>query len=104
MRADPYAYAAVALSLFLLLSKVVYEQYLLWPLPFLVVLAVRDRARDALALLIVLSVCGLLSNRWIHPFGYNPYPALWLNILIAAAAATFALGRAVGYQQARSAS
>ena len=96
VRADPYAYGAVALTLFLLLSKVVYEQYLLWPLPFLAVLAVRDRARDALGLLVVLSVCGLLSNGWIHPFGYDPYPPLWLNGLIAIAAALFALGRGIG--------
>ena len=98
VRDDPYVYAAVAFTLFLVLSKVVYEQYLLWPLPFLIVLAVRDRARDALALLVVLSVTGLLANGWIHPFGYNPYPALWLNGLIAGAAALFVLGRVVSRQ------
>lgn len=90
---DSYAYTAVAYTLFLLLSKVVYEQYLLWPLPFLIILAVRDRARDALLLLSVLSVTGVLANEWIHPFGYKPYPALWLNGLIAIAAALFVLSR-----------
>jgi hypothetical protein len=87
--ADPYAYAAVALTLFLLLSKVVYEQYFLWPLPFLAILVVRDRSRMAALLLMVLSVTGLLANDWIHPFGYRPAPALWLNALIAVAAASF---------------
>jgi len=91
--ADPYVYAAVTFTLFLLLSKVVYEQYLLWPLPFLAVLAARDRARDALGLLVTLSVIGLSANKWIHPFGYNPYPAPWLNAAIAVAAALFVLGR-----------
>ena len=93
--ADPYVYAAVVFTLFLLLSKVVYEQYLLWPLPFLAVLAARDRARDALWLLITLSVIGLSANQWIHPFGYDPYPAPWLNAAIAVAAALFVLGRVV---------
>jgi hypothetical protein len=41
--ADAYACAAVAVTLFLLLSTVVYEQYLLWPLPFLAILVVRGR-------------------------------------------------------------
>jgi len=99
VRDDPYVYAAVAFTLFLLFSKVVYEQYLLWPLPFLIVLAVRDRARDAFALLVALSVTGLLANGWIHPFGYDPYPALWLNGLIAAAAALFLLKRTAGRQR-----
>jgi hypothetical protein len=87
--ADPYAYTAVAFTLFLLLSKVVYEQYFLWPLPFLAILVVRDRSRMAALLLMVLSVTGLLANDWIHPFGYRPAPALWLNALIAIAAASF---------------
>jgi len=100
-RPEPYAYAAVAFTLFLLLSKVVYEQYLLWPLPFLAVLIVRDRARDALGLLLALSTCGLLANRWIHPFGYNPYPALWLNGVIAVAVALFVSKRAIGYRYRR---
>ncbi len=91
--ADPYVYAAVVFTLFLLLSKVVYEQYLLWPLPFLAVLAVRDRARDAVGLLVTLSVIGPSANQWIHPFGYNPYPAPWLNAVIAVAAALFVVGR-----------
>ena len=90
---DPYAYAAVAYVLFLLFSKVVYEQYFLWPLPFLAVLVLRDRDRAAALLLAVLSVTGLLANTWIHPFGYRPGPALWLNALIAAAAASFVLSR-----------
>ena len=89
---DPYAYAAVAFTLFLLLSKVVYEQYFLWPLPFLIVLVMRDRARVAALLLAVLSVTGLLANGWIHPFGYQPGPALWLSALIALVAAAFVLG------------
>ncbi len=96
--ADPYVYAAVVFTLFLLLSKVVYEQYLLWPLPFLAVLAVRDRARDALGLLVTLSVIGPSANKWIHPFGYNPYPAPWLNAVIAVAAALFVVGRIVAYR------
>jgi len=88
---DPYTYAAVAYALFLLLSKVVYEQYFLWPLPFLIVLTVRDRARVAALLLAVLSVAGPLANGWIHPSGYRPGPALWLSALIASVLVAFAL-------------
>jgi hypothetical protein len=94
--AEAYAYAAMALTLFLLLSKVVYEQYFLWPLPFLAILVVRDHSRMAALLLVVLSVSGLLANDWIHPLGYRPAPALWLNVLIAVAAASFVAARLRG--------
>jgi hypothetical protein len=50
----------------------------------------------AALLLVVLSVSGLLANDWIHPLGYRPAPALWLNVLIAVAAASFVAARLRG--------
>ena len=80
---DPYAYGALVLVLFLLFNKVVLEQYFLWPLPFLIVLVVRDRNRAAAFLAIVLSIVGISANQWLHPFGYLPSPPLWMNVALA---------------------
>jgi uncharacterized membrane protein len=64
--------AAVATLLFLVFSKVVIEQYLTWPLPFLIVLAVDRRSRIAATLIAALTAVGMLVNPYIHPFGTEP--------------------------------
>ncbi len=64
--------AAAILVLFLLLSKQVIEQYLLWPLPFLVVLAVGRGSRAAWWLVGEMTVAGMLVNAHFHPFGVQP--------------------------------
>ncbi|HZS13813.1 MAG TPA: glycosyltransferase 87 family protein [Candidatus Dormibacteraeota bacterium] len=63
---------AVLTLLFIVLSKVVIEQYLTWPLAFLALLAVNARSRVAAALLVVVSAVGILVNPYIHPFGREP--------------------------------
>ena len=73
--------AAVSL-LFIVLSKVVIEQYLIWPLPFLILLAVNGRSRAAALLTVLLSAVGFVVNPYIHPFGTQPGV---IDILLAAA-------------------
>ncbi len=71
--ADPHRrrvrYSAVVFALFIVCSKVVLEQYLIWPLPFLAVLiGVGPRPRAA-ALAGLLSLVGMLDNESFHPLG-----------------------------------
>jgi hypothetical protein len=67
-RLDLDTYCLVTLLLFLVLSKVVIEQYLLWPLPFLILGAIDRRSWAAWVLLVLLSVTGMLINPYIHPW------------------------------------
>ncbi len=71
---DLWTYATVALLLFILLNKVVIEQYLLWPLPFLIVDTVRYRSWASGGLLVLLSGAGMLVNPYVYPFGASPAP------------------------------
>jgi len=76
-RLDLWTYTTVSILLFILLSKVIIEQYFLWPLPFLILDALRPRSRRAWAagaMLALLSAIGMLANAYIHPFGQSPWP------------------------------
>jgi hypothetical protein len=75
---------AAVMVLFLLLSKQVIEQYLLWPLPFLVLIAVGRRSRPAWMLVAELTMAGMLVNAHFHPFGVQPVA---INVLFAIAVA-----------------
>jgi len=84
-RLDLWTYATVSILLFILLSKVVIEQYVLWPLPFLILDALRQRSRRswaAGAMLALLSTVGMLVNAYIYPFGQSPWP---IALILAAA-------------------
>ena len=72
--------AAAATLLFIVFSKVVVEQYLIWPLPFLIILAVNRRSRVAAVLIAALTAVGMLVNPYIHPFGRQPAA---INVLLA---------------------
>ena len=61
-----------AVLLFLVCSKVVVEQYLLWPLALLAVRMIARRSPASAALLVLLSATGMLVNPYIHPFGREP--------------------------------
>jgi hypothetical protein len=71
--------AAAATLLFIVFSKVVVEQYLIWP-PFLIILAVNRRSRVAAVLIAALTAVGMLVNPYIHPFGRQPAA---INVLLA---------------------
>ena len=89
---DLLTYCTVAILLFLLLSKIVYEQYFLWVMPFLIFDLIARRSRSAGILLAALSALGVLDNEQIHPLRphdhavavteYAAYIAVDLRILI----------------------
>ncbi len=87
-----YAKAAACFALFVALSPTVYEQYLLWPLPFLIVLALRGRDLSALWLVGALTVAGVLENEYsISHARLAPLPTPWppLNVALALGALVF---------------
>ena len=82
-------YTVVTLILFLLLSKVVLEQYLMWPLPWIIVaIAVSTGAvaRWSVAMMIALTCIGMVANESFHPWGRSPW---WLDVGLAGACATY---------------
>ena len=89
-RLDLYTYCLVAILLFLVLSKVVIEQYFLWPMPFLIFAAVERRSWSSWSLLTLLSVTGMAINPYIHPFTERVRRA---NALLAACILAYALTR-----------
>ena len=92
VRLPLYAKAAACFALFVALSPSVYEQYLLWPLPFLILLALRARDLSALWLMGALTVAGLLENEYTHSHPrLAPLPSPWppLNVALALAALLF---------------
>lgn len=61
-----------SLVLFVICSKLVLEQYLIWPMPWLISIAMRGRSRLATAssvVIVVFTGAGLLDNETFHPFG-----------------------------------
>ncbi len=99
-----YVNAARCLGLYLVLNQVVYEQYLLWPLPFLIVVGLQGRLGDAgrgylaLWLVVLLSTAGMLENEftWAHPespLHYHPVPTPWvpLNVALAVSIVVFTI-------------
>lgn len=82
---------ALTLVLFLLCSKVVLDQYLTWPLPWLILASLtppRPVARASAGLAIVLTLVGFFANATIHPWGRT---AWWLEIGLAASCAGYLL-------------
>ena len=69
-------YVVLTLLLFLCVSKVVLEQYLVWPIPWLAILAATrgglPRRYAAGAMLTILTVIGTIANETYHPFGRGP--------------------------------
>jgi hypothetical protein len=87
--ADLDRYVLVIIVLFLCCSKVVLDQYLTWPLPWLAIMAVTARGRPAAssaALFGVLTTIGMLANATIDPFGRSPAV---VDILLAVACAAY---------------
>jgi uncharacterized membrane protein len=67
-------YILATLVLFLVCSKVLLEQYLVWPMPWLVlVLWTAPRIRAAtLAFFVAVTVVGMMANPHIQPWGRSP--------------------------------
>jgi uncharacterized membrane protein len=96
---DVTVVGAAVMVVFLLLSKQVIEQYLLWPLPFLVMLAAGRRSRSAWLLIAELTLAGMVVNAYFHPFGLQPAA---INVVLAIAVAA-TLARLLVGERARSA-
>ena len=94
-RAPLYIKAACAYALFVVLSGTVYEQYLLWSLPFLIVAGLHHRRRGALGLAALDTLAGLVENEYtgrpgpLHYAAVLPNPCLPLNVMLAVATVTF---------------
>jgi hypothetical protein len=95
---DLHTYCLVAILLFIVLSKVVIEQYFLWPMPFLIVAALDRRSWASWGLLILLSVTGMLINPYVHPWTER-VPAA--NVAIALCILVYVLTRRPAPEQAR---
>jgi hypothetical protein len=74
-----YAYAALAFSSIIIFSAVVWEQYLIWSLPFLSIIYGSERSRISLLLLAAYSVAGLA----VDPVNvFNHWALLAVNIVL----------------------
>lgn len=99
---DISTYCLLVLLLFVVFSKVVLEQYLIWPIPLLILQAfgagnsiehpppgsARMQRGASLALLAVLTTVGMVVNPYIHPFGQSP---LWIAVPLAITILAYAL-------------
>jgi hypothetical protein len=68
----PDRHVLLTLLLFLCTSKVVLEQYLIWPIPWLAIAAftpTEPARRNTVALLATLTIIGSLDTESFHPFG-----------------------------------
>ncbi len=78
---EDFAICSVAtMLLFIVFSKQVIEQYLIWPLPLLALLVIDGRSRTALFLLATLTTAGMVVNAHYHPFGQQPAA---INVVLA---------------------
>lgn len=75
-------YTVLSLVLFLLCSRLVLEQYLIWPMPWMILIVMQRRplARTTLAVYLVFTTIGMLENEFYHPLGR---PSPWLDPLLA---------------------
>jgi hypothetical protein len=87
-----YIKAAACFMLFVLLNRTLYEQYLLWPLPFLIIVGLHNRSRAALAMAALYTIAGVLENEntWPTRFAvhYHPVPTPWYPLNVALAVTT----------------
>lgn len=101
-----YVKAAVCLALFVVVTPAVYEQYLTWAMPFLLLVGLVERDRLALALYGLLTIAGMLENEqtwdpggfWHYALAPTPWPPLSmaLALLIVAFVVSQALRRRAG--------
>lgn len=93
LRAPLYVKAACCYALFTVLTSTIYEQYLLWPLPFLIIVGLHHRRRGAFALAALYTFAGMVQNEYTWfagPLHYALLPRVYLPLNIAIAAATVA--------------
>jgi hypothetical protein len=69
---DSITTGALAFSLFILFSKVVYEQYILWSLPFLIIVYFLRRQKTVLAAFVIGSISCAISYREYYKAVFRP--------------------------------
>ncbi len=85
----PLTLCALTFSAFLLVDHKVWEQYLTWPLPFLIAVGLLRRDLPALLLSAALTVAAVFNNEQRLPVDrryqmqFIPYPTVTLNVLLA---------------------
>jgi hypothetical protein len=98
IRSPLYVKAALCFTIALVLSDVVSEQYLLWPLPFLIIVGLHNRSWVAVGLATLCTVAGLLENeqtwspytRQLH-YALVARPSVLLNVILAASVIVLAM-------------
>lgn len=80
-----WTFTTVAICCFVLTSNIVLEQYMVWPIPFAIVLALSTRSGAAMFLVVWTTVAGAIMNHDIHPLGVQGSEAtVWFNVTLAA--------------------
>jgi hypothetical protein len=91
----PITLCALTFSVFLLADHKIWEQYLTWPLPFLIALALLRRDLVPALLAAGMTLAALFMNEQARPVDYRfymrlvPYPPLTVNVLLALGIATY---------------
>lgn len=89
-RLDLTEYCAAAFCAFVVFSKIVNEQYLVWAIPFLAMLAVAHRARPHAWLLGLYTLIGTILNPSVHVLGHQgSIHTLWVNVVLAGATVAY---------------
>ncbi len=89
-RLDLTEYCAAAFCAFVVFSKVVNEQYLVWALPFLAMLVVTRPERPHRWMLGLYTIVGTIVNPSIHPLGYQGHmQTLWINLVLSVATGVY---------------
>ena len=97
LETDVYSMAALTYTLFIPSSKLVLEQYFLWPVSFLLILAYRRRLSTAIPLFFLLSTTVLFYNQRVKLlYGAWMTP---LNLLIAVSTILFTVEAVVKWRR-----
>lgn len=87
---DLLEYCAAAFCAFVVFSKIVNEQYLVWAIPFLVLLVAQRRGKHHAYILALFTAVGTFVNPLFHPLGLQGRPnTFWVNFLMAGATAVY---------------
>ena len=87
---DLVEYCAAAFCAFVVFGKIVNEQYLVWAIPFLVLLVASGRGKYHGWMLGAFTVVGTFVNPLFHPIGrQGKLPTLWINLALAAGTSAY---------------
>ena len=80
---DLLEYCAAAFCAFVVFSKIVNEQYLVWAIPFLVLLIAQRRGKRHAYMLVLYTTVGTFVNPLFHPIGLQGRTnTFWINFVM----------------------